>query len=76
MLKTSEEKDIETLSESVLDVLEEFRFLCENTGIPRAWEKAGAKVDYEKRTAGFSRKLIQEFVNDLKKGEEYNEKET
>jgi len=59
--------DIEILANGVVDVLEKIGFMCESEAILKAYEKGGAKVDYEKRVAKFPRKMTEEFVEEIRK---------
>jgi trimethylamine:corrinoid methyltransferase-like protein len=59
--------DVEILANGVMDVLGKVGFLCESETILKAYEKGGAKVDYEKQVAKFPRKMIEEFVEEIRK---------
>ena len=61
------DEQIEPLAEGVLTVLEKVGVLCQNEEMLRALEAAGAKVDYSSQMVIFPRKMVEEFVDVLRK---------
>lgn len=67
MFEILKDKDIEILIEKVLKVLEDIGMICENKEILKAVENIGAEVNYEKQTAKFPRRIVREFIDEVKK---------
>jgi len=61
------DEQIEPLAGGVLTVLEEVGILCQNDEILSALEVTGAKVDYSSQRANFPRKMVEEFIDNLRK---------
>ena len=59
--------DVEPLADSVFTVLEKVGVLCQNRQMLLAMENMGAKVDYASQVATFPRKMVEEFINRLRK---------
>jgi len=67
MFEILKDKDIELLTQGVLNVLEKLGMSTPNKDILGALENMGAEVDYEEGNAKFPKKLVQEFVEGIKK---------
>jgi trimethylamine:corrinoid methyltransferase-like protein len=61
------DEQIEPLADGVFTVLERVGILCQNEGILKALESAGAKVDYASQRATFPKRMVEEFVDVLRK---------
>lgn len=59
--------DVQPLAEGVYATLEKVGVLCQNEDILRAIEARGARVDYAAEHAFFPRRMVEEFVEDLRK---------
>jgi trimethylamine:corrinoid methyltransferase-like protein len=66
MFNAISENAVELLAESVLEVLEKVGFMAESREILKAYEDAGAQVDYEKQSAKFPRKVISDFIDGIR----------
>jgi trimethylamine:corrinoid methyltransferase-like protein len=66
MFKVLNQVDVELLADGVLETLEKIGFNCESDVILKAYENAGAQVDYKSQVAKFPRKVISEFVEKIK----------
>ena len=66
-LKILQNEDIEKLSEGVLKILEKIGLNCENKNVLKYLEETGAEVDYENFTAKFPRKIVEKFIDIIKK---------
>ena len=66
MFQILNQNDIDILSESVLELLQKVGFRCENKIILKAYEDAGAEVNYETETAKFPKKLINDFIDGVR----------
>ena len=62
MLRVLDDSGIEVIADGVLHILENLGFNCKNQEILKAYDKAGAEVDYEAQVAKFPAKMIKEFV--------------
>lgn len=60
MLQTS---DIDSLGDGVFGVLDRVGVLCQNQEILEALQQAGARVDFERETAAFPRRMCQMFLD-------------
>lgn len=69
MFKNLKEADMDLLSEGVLTVLEKLGMTCYNREILKALEERGVLVDYDKWNARFPKKVVREFVEEIKKEE-------
>lgn len=67
MFEILKERDIEKLSGAVLRVLETQGFYCENAEMLKAYEQAGACVDHTQHIAKFPKKVIVNFIEQLRK---------
>jgi len=63
------QEDVEPLAEGVLIVLEKVGMLYQNEEILHSLENIGARVDRENQIATFPRRLVEEFVEKLRKEE-------
>lgn len=59
--------DIEPLADGVFTVLKKVGVLCQNHQMLRAMENMGARVDYAQKLAIFPRRMVEEFINRLRK---------
>jgi len=64
-------EDIEKLGESVFKILEKVGLNCENKKVLKYLESIGAKVDYENSTAKFPKKVVENFIDIIKKEDKY-----
>jgi trimethylamine:corrinoid methyltransferase-like protein len=64
---------IEPLADGVFTVLEQTGVLCQNEEILRALAAAGAEVDYAAERARFPRKMVAEFVEQLRRENPWRE---
>lgn len=69
MFKILKDRDIEILANGVFEVLEKLGMYCENKEILKGLENRGAIVDYDGKRAKFPRRIVQEFVEEIKKEE-------
>ncbi len=67
MYEILKDRDLELLKEGVLKILEQLGMKCQNKEILKALEERGAKVDYEQEIAKFPKKMVQEFVEEIRK---------
>lgn len=67
MFEILKDRDMELLIAGVLEILEKLGMICQNKEILQTLEIRGAEVDYEKGNVKFSRKLVQEFIAEIKK---------
>ncbi len=64
------DRDVEQLADAVLTVLEKVGALYQNEEILGALDKAGARVDFQRQVATFPRRMVTEFVGQLRAGRE------
>ena len=69
MFEILRDKDSEILAKGVFEVLEKLGIYCENKEILKGLENSGAIVDYQEERARFPRRIVQEFVEQIKKEE-------
>jgi len=69
------QEDVEPLAEGVLIVLEKVGMLYQNEEILHSLESIGARVDRENQIATFPRRLVEEFVEKLRKEAENGDEE-
>ena len=69
MFEILKDRDGEILTEGVLEVLERLGMSCENKQILQALRNRGAIIDYKEGRAKFPRRIVQEFVEEIKKEE-------
>ena len=67
MFETLNDKDVELLTDGVLSVLERLGMSTPNKEILNALEHMGAKVDYEEKNAKFPKKLVEKFIEEIRK---------
>jgi len=67
MQKIFDDNDVEVLLEGMCKLLEEVGFYCESEEMLKAYEMAGAKVDFGQRVAKFPRAVIKSFIEDVSK---------
>jgi len=67
MFEILKDRDIDLLTDGVLEVMEKTGIFCDNQEILKAVESAGAEVDFKKKTAKFPRKVIAKFIDEIKK---------
>jgi len=60
------DSDIEILAKGVIHILENLGFHCANEEILKAYEKGGAKVDYQGQVAKFPGKMIEDFIKEVR----------
>lgn len=66
MFEILKSNDVEMLADAVIKVLETQGLHCENAEMLKAYEQAGAAVDYEHSVASFPRKVMESFVEQLR----------
>lgn len=59
--------DVEFLGENVFIILQKVGLLCQNQEMLKALEDKGAKVDYISEKAVFPKKIVQEFLDEVRK---------
>ncbi len=69
MFEILKDRDIEILANGVFEVLEKLGMYCENKEILKGLENRGAIVDYKGGKAKFPRRIVQEFVEEVKREE-------
>jgi len=67
------DNDIEPLGEALTDVLEKVGIFCQSQEILKALEQNGAKVDYVKETATFPKKMVDEFIEQIRRENQTSE---
>jgi len=67
MFETLNNKDVGLLTDGVLCVLERLGMSTPNREILNALENMGAKVDYEAGNAKFPKKLVEKFIEEIRK---------
>ena len=67
MFEVLKDKDIELLIDGVLDVLEKLGMSTHNKEILKALENRGTEVNYEEGNAKFPKRIVQEFIEEIKK---------
>ena len=58
--------DIDSLGDGVFSVLDRVGVLCQNQEILEAFQQAGARVDFERETAAFPRRMCQTLLDQLR----------
>jgi len=67
MFEYLKDNDMDLLSETMLEVLEKMGMFCQNREMLESFEKMGAQVDFEKENAKFPKRLVQAFIDKIKK---------
>jgi len=67
MFEILKERDIELLTQGVLNVMEKLGMSTRGKEMLKALENRGAEVNYEEENVRFPKKMVQEFVDEIKK---------